>query len=167
MLINKNFFISFSRNLQNFGFIKKYLFSASNYKLYNENINLLRILSNRFLKISNKNFFYSKNLLRNRNYNFYDVLGVERESTNEQIKLAYLKLASQYHPDFNKEDAAEEKFKNLTLAYEALNNQRNRDLYDAYMDSDPYSSDGDYNFFREDDDFDKDRYKKKENINDK
>ena len=91
------------------------------------------------IKLYFRSFHKSVILFRNRNYNFYDVLGVEKNSTNEQIKSAYLKLAKQYHPDLNKDEGAEEKFKSLTSAYEALNNQRNRDLYDAYMYSDPYS----------------------------
>lgn len=98
-----------------------------------------------------RNFFRNtKILLRNRNFNFYEVLGVERDSTNEEIKAAYLKLAKQFHPDVNKSENSEEKFKTISLAYEALSNQRNRDLYDSYMYADPYSQDGDYDFFRKD-----------------
>jgi DnaJ-class molecular chaperone len=82
--------------------------------------------------------------MRNRNYNFYEVLGVERGCTNEQIKAAYLKLAKQYHPDVNKDVGSDDKFKSITVAYEALSNERNRDLYDAYMDSDPYSQEWKY-----------------------
>jgi molecular chaperone DnaJ len=111
-----------------------------NYSLYNNNT---------------KSFsFYKRTVqkLRNRNYNFYEVLGVERECTNEQIRAAYLKLAKQYHPDINKDPGSDEKFKTITLAYEALSNQRNRDLYDAYMNNDPYSSEWKYKeeMYRED-----------------
>jgi molecular chaperone DnaJ len=113
-------------------------------------------------KIALKQFFtQTKILSRNRNYNFYEVLGVERGCTNEEIKSAYLKLAKQYHPDINNSEGAEEKFKSITVAYEALNNQRNRDLYDSYMYSDPYS-DNDYDFFKKDeDDKSKDFFKEK------
>jgi DnaJ-class molecular chaperone len=89
-------------------------------------------------------FFKTNVLHRNRNYNFYEVLGVNRGSTNEQIKAAYIKLAKQYHPDVNQDLGSDEKFKSITLAYEALSNERNRDLYDAYMDSDPYSQEWKY-----------------------
>lgn len=108
-------------------------------------------------KIVFKTFHKSNILLRNRNYNFYDVLGVEKNSTNEQIKSAYLKLAKQYHPDLNKDEGAEEKFKSLTSAYEALNNQRNRDLYDAYMYSDPYT-DNNYEYDNKDYSEEKDNF---------
>jgi molecular chaperone DnaJ len=101
-------------------------------------------INNYFIKKSFSYFIKTKILQRNRNYNFYEVLGVEKTSTNEQIRSAYLKLAKQYHPDMNNDEGAEEKFKSITTAYEALNNQRNRDLYDAYMYSDPYS-DQNYN----------------------
>jgi molecular chaperone DnaJ len=91
-------------------------------------------------------------LLRNRNYNFYEVLGIERSCSNEQIREAYLKLAKQYHPDINKDPGSDDKFKSITVAYEALSNQRNRDLYDAYMNSDPYSQEWKYKeeHYRED-----------------
>jgi molecular chaperone DnaJ len=69
---------------------------------------------------------------------------VERNCTNEEIRAAYLKLAKQYHPDVNKDLGSEDKFKTLTLAYEALSNQKNRDLYDAYMNNDPYSQEWKY-----------------------
>jgi molecular chaperone DnaJ len=94
-----------------------------------------------------RNFsFFKKTSIKNRvrNYNFYEVLGIDKTCTNEQIRAAYLKLAKQYHPDVNKDPGSDDKFKTLTLAYEALSNQRNRDLYDAYMDNDPYSQDWKY-----------------------
>lgn len=112
--------------------------------------------------IALKQFFTkTKILLRNRNYNFYEVLGIEKNCTNDQIKSAYLKLAKQYHPDINQSEGAEEKFKSITVAYEALNNQRNRDLYDAYMYSDPYSEDGDYDFYKKEEHNSSDFYNEK------
>jgi molecular chaperone DnaJ len=62
----------------------------------------------------------------------------------EQISEAYLKLAKQYHPEINKDPGSDDKFKSITVAYEALSNQRNRDLYDAFMNSDPYSQEWKY-----------------------
>jgi curved DNA-binding protein CbpA len=108
------------------------------------NLNFLTKGNNLF-KFQARNYFKKTNYLqRNRNYNFYEVLGVERGSTNEQIRAAYIKLAKQYHPDVNKDLGSDDKFKSITLAYEALSNERNRDLYDAYMDSDPYSQEWKY-----------------------
>ena len=53
---------------------------------------------------------------------YYEVLGVERDATPEQMKKAYRKLAVQYHPDKNPGNKeAEEQFKELGEAYEALN----------------------------------------------
>jgi DnaJ-class molecular chaperone len=103
------------------------------------------INNSRFHYLKSNSFFKKTTpLQRNRNYNFYEVLGVERGSTNEQIKAAYIKLAKQYHPDVNNDVGSDEKFKSITVAYEALSNERNRDLYDAYMDSDPHSQEWKY-----------------------
>jgi molecular chaperone DnaJ len=64
---------------------------------------------------------------------FYEVLGVERESTPDAIKKAYRKLAIQYHPDKNPGDkTAEEKFKEVTEAYEVLSDEQKRSSYDQY-----------------------------------
>ena len=64
---------------------------------------------------------------------YYEVLGVDRSATPEQLKKAYRKLAVQYHPDKNPGDKeAEEKFKELGEAYEALNDPQKRAAYDQY-----------------------------------
>ena len=63
---------------------------------------------------------------------YYDVLGVSRGSTKDQIKDAYRKLALQYHPDRNKSPDAEEKFKQISEAYAVLSDDQKRSQYDSY-----------------------------------
>ncbi|MCU0568716.1 MAG: J domain-containing protein [Oculatellaceae cyanobacterium Prado106] len=65
--------------------------------------------------------------------NYYSILGVPRDSTIEEIKKAYRKLARTYHPDLNPGDkSAEEKFKDLGEAYEVLSDSGKRAQYDQY-----------------------------------
>ncbi|GAU36341.1 hypothetical protein TSUD_321800 [Trifolium subterraneum] len=63
---------------------------------------------------------------------FYTVLGVSKNSTKAEIKTAYRKLARNYHPDVNKEPGAEEKFKEISNAYEVLSDDEKRSIYDKY-----------------------------------
>ncbi|MGC8828847.1 MAG: DnaJ C-terminal domain-containing protein [Verrucomicrobiia bacterium] len=63
---------------------------------------------------------------------YYEILGVPRDATEEEIKKAFRKLARQYHPDVAKDKkAAEEKFKEINEAYEVLSNPETRKKYDA------------------------------------
>lgn len=65
--------------------------------------------------------------------NPYDVLGVKKDATPEEIKKVYRKLALQYHPDRNPSDPdAESKFKDLSAAYEILSDPQKRQQYDTY-----------------------------------
>jgi molecular chaperone DnaJ len=64
---------------------------------------------------------------------YYDVLGLDRNASRDEIKKAYRKLAFQYHPDKNPGNKeAEEKFKEATEAYEVLSDAEKRRLYDQY-----------------------------------
>jgi molecular chaperone DnaJ len=63
---------------------------------------------------------------------YYDVLGVGRGSSGDDIKRAYRKLARQYHPDVNKDDGAEARFKEINEAYEVLSDDRKRAAYDRF-----------------------------------
>ena len=63
---------------------------------------------------------------------YYEVLGVSRDATPDQIKKAYRKLAMKYHPDVNKAPDAEEKFKEINEAYEVLSDEKKRAQYDQF-----------------------------------
>src|SRR5262245_15367382 len=64
---------------------------------------------------------------------YYDILGVTRSATDQDLKKAYRKLAHQYHPDKNQTDPeAEEKFKEAAEAYAVLSNPDQRQRYDRF-----------------------------------
>ncbi|WP_283678700.1 molecular chaperone DnaJ [Lentilactobacillus sp. Marseille-Q4993] len=63
---------------------------------------------------------------------YYDILGVSRDASEDDIKHAYRRLSKKYHPDINKAPDAEQKFKDITEAYEVLGDQQKRANYDQY-----------------------------------
>lgn len=63
---------------------------------------------------------------------FYKILGLSKSATETEIKKAYRKLALKYHPDRNKEKGAEEKFKEISYAYEILSNPDKKKKYDQF-----------------------------------
>lgn len=68
---------------------------------------------------------------------YYEVLGVEKSASQAEIRKAYRRLSKQYHPDINKEEGAEEKFKELAEAYEILSDEQKRSQYDQFGHAGP------------------------------
>ena len=71
---------------------------------------------------------------------YYGTLGVSRDASNDEIKRAYRKLARQLHPDVNPDPEVQERFKQVTNAYEVLSDPQKRQQYD--MGVDPLSRSG-------------------------
>ncbi|HZC88892.1 MAG TPA: molecular chaperone DnaJ [Nitrososphaera sp.] len=63
---------------------------------------------------------------------YYDVLGIQKSASKDEIKNTYRKLALQYHPDRNKDPGSEEKFKEISEAYAVLSDDEKRKRYDTY-----------------------------------
>lgn len=63
---------------------------------------------------------------------YYEVLGVSKSASDDEIKKAYRKLSKQYHPDINQDAGAEDKFKEIAEAYEVLSDPQKKAGYDQY-----------------------------------
>ena len=81
---------------------------------------------------------------------YYEILGIDKNSSKDDIKSAFRKMARKYHPDINKEPGAEEKFKEIGKAYETLMDDEKRALYDRYgedgLKNAGYSTNGPFDF---------------------
>ncbi len=75
---------------------------------------------------------------------YYEVLGVGRQATEEEVKKAFRRLARQYHPDVSQEEEAEAKFKEINEAYEVLSDPEKRAAYDRFGHAGPQAAAGGY-----------------------
>ena len=67
---------------------------------------------------------------------YYNILGISKDANDSDLKKSYYALAKKFHPDKNKEANAEEKFKEISKAYEILKDTSKRRLYDLQNDFD-------------------------------
>src|SRR3989338_2949114 len=66
------------------------------------------------------------------NRDYYEILGVSKNASSEQLKKAYRNLARKHHPDVDKSQGAEQKFKEINEAYQVLSDSQKKSAYDQY-----------------------------------
>ncbi len=76
------------------------------------------------------------------NKDYYSILGIEKGASADEIKSSYRRLAKKYHPDLNKTEEAEKKFKEINEAYEVLGDDKKKANYDQYGSADGPSFNG-------------------------
>jgi len=76
--------------------------------------------------------FHTTRISTDINKDYYELLGVPRSASAEEIKTAYRKLALKYHPDRNPDPKAAEMFKSVATAYNVLSNEEKRHAYDQF-----------------------------------
>lgn len=77
--------------------------------------------------------YFRSTAIASKQKNFYDILGVSKSASKDEIKSKYREMAKKCHPDLNRDDkSAEERFKEITAAYEVLENDSKRQTYDNY-----------------------------------
>ncbi|KKQ73414.1 MAG: Heat shock protein DnaJ domain protein [Berkelbacteria bacterium GW2011_GWB1_38_5] len=81
------------------------------------------------------------------NKDYYEVLGVSKNASPDEIKRAYRKLALRYHPDKNKDHSNGERFKEINEAYQVLSNPQKKAQYDQFGSSDNFNYDDQSNPF--------------------
>lgn len=78
-------------------------------------------------------YYRSSTSQQDRKKDYYEVLGVSRNASKEEIKKKFRELAKKYHPDLNKDNkAAEKKFQEVSEAYEVLEDDKKREKYDSF-----------------------------------
>lgn len=70
---------------------------------------------------------------------YYEILGIKKGASEDDIKKAYRKQALRYHPDKNKSPGAEEKFKEIAEAYDVLSEPKKKDIYDRFGEEGKFS----------------------------
>ncbi|MGH3239058.1 MAG: DnaJ domain-containing protein, partial [Spirillospora sp.] len=71
---------------------------------------------------------------------YYATLGVRRDASADEVKKAYRRLARELHPDVNPDPETQDRFKEITQAYEVLSDPKKREMYD--MGADPFAPSG-------------------------